>query len=537
MATYLHFHQTVQNVINCCKESAPEIAPCVDNAADYDDTNEREERDLAAGLVLKAVLEEGTDCRKGSPSTGDLVLVHFICRLSGQTVPVASSLQQHGGRGEPVAFLCGGGGRRAPRAWELTVQQMARGELCLLKVDPKYAYEHPDCGMRRPEGVGPSDHLEFELRLLQFYPAAECSAVPLELGGKHGEIFKRVVQEGVGWETPRAPFEVELTCTVRALPDDGDLQSGRVLFSTGVESPVTICVGANQVERHFEAAVCSMLCGERAVFVSPAGGLDEGCGLVIPTFAAERRTVEYDVAVSRIIQVRDMTGTGEVTKRRLREGEGEFPIDCPLEDCKVLIHYKVTQNCQVVYDSRGENGAGQPVEFTLGNGEFPPGLEMAVRLMTVKEVARVDSVPDFAYSAHGLCEQAELAGFVQPTQPVEWEIELVDFEKAPNWHQMSCSERFKVAEEIKESANKLFAAKRYQHAKTKYEKAYKVVNHTFDIEDDEQQGKLGKLKTALELNIAAVWHKVEYSLLPFVPIQRLMMSDRSYLYVLGRRIF
>lgn len=34
-----------------------------------------------------------------------------------------------------------------------------------------------------------------------------------------------------------------------------------------------------------------------------------------------------------------MTGNGEVTKRRVREGVGEFPVDCPLEDCAVRVHY------------------------------------------------------------------------------------------------------------------------------------------------------------------------------------------------------
>lgn len=38
--------------------------------------------------------------------------------------------------------------------------------------------------------------------------------------------------------------------------------------------------------------------------------------------------------------MRDLTGTGEVTKRRVREGTGEFPIDCPLEDNTVRVHFK-----------------------------------------------------------------------------------------------------------------------------------------------------------------------------------------------------
>lgn len=37
-----------------------------------------------------------------------------------------------------------------------------------------------------------------------------------------------------------------------------------------------------------------------------------------------------------------MTGTGEVVKRRVKEGRGEFPVDCPLEDCAVRVHFKAT---------------------------------------------------------------------------------------------------------------------------------------------------------------------------------------------------
>ena len=40
-------------------------------------------------------------------------------------------------------------------------------------------------------------------------------------------------------------------------------------------------------------------------------------------------------------QVRDMTGTGEVLKRRLKDGQGEFPVDCPLTDTTVRAHYRV----------------------------------------------------------------------------------------------------------------------------------------------------------------------------------------------------
>lgn len=39
-------------------------------------------------------------------------------------------------------------------------------------------------------------------------------------------------------------------------------------------------------------------------------------------------------------QVRDMTGDGGVVKRIACKGQGEFPIDCPLEDSRVQVHLR-----------------------------------------------------------------------------------------------------------------------------------------------------------------------------------------------------
>ena len=40
------------------------------------------------------------------------------------------------------------------------------------------------------------------------------------------------------------------------------------------------------------------------------------------------------------VQVRDMTGNGEVVKRRIKEGTGQFPMDCPMADSRLQIHYR-----------------------------------------------------------------------------------------------------------------------------------------------------------------------------------------------------
>lgn len=42
----------------------------------------------------------------------------------------------------------------------------------------------------------------------------------------------------------------------------------------------------------------------------------------------------------RVLQVRDMTSDGGVVKRTVRPGRGEFPVDCPLEDSLVRVHYR-----------------------------------------------------------------------------------------------------------------------------------------------------------------------------------------------------
>ncbi len=79
-------------------------------------------------------------------------------------------------------------------------------------------------------------------------------------------------------------------------------------------------------------------------------------------------------------QVRDMTGTGEVLKRRLRDGQGEFPIDCPLNDTTVRAHWRVRGvrggapgawllDTRAAAADGGQQGGGKgPIEIDTGAG-------------------------------------------------------------------------------------------------------------------------------------------------------------------------
>lgn len=98
-------------------------------------------------------------------------------------------------------------------------------------------------------------------------------------------------------------------------------------------------------------------------------------------------------------QVRDLTGDGGLTKRRVKDGRGEFPMDCPLEDNRVSIHFvaRLMASGQAVLDTRGPSGSGPPVEFDTGMGSVCEALDMAVRLMTPEEVSIVRSSSRYAY--------------------------------------------------------------------------------------------------------------------------------------------
>lgn len=58
--------------------------------------------------------------------------------------------------------------------------------------------------------------------------------------------------------------------------------------------------------------------------------------------------------------MRDLLGDGSTFKRRVKEGEGEFPADCPMHDCDIVCHYvaRTIPDRTVVYGTPLP-GAGQ----------------------------------------------------------------------------------------------------------------------------------------------------------------------------------
>lgn len=170
-----------------------------------------------------------------------------------------------------------------------------------------------------------------------------------------------------------------------------------------------------------------------------------GLGL-LDKFVGEKMLLATTAA--SLLQVRDMTGDGQVLKKRIKEGTGDFPVDCPLHDTRIRCHYRVrqltnpTNSGPWVFDTThqgtspghsGSNTEGNPhttpidksstssnstgtdvdswpelgsdvdgaavraVEADTGCGELPDGLEMCLKLMVPNEVASVICQPKYAY--------------------------------------------------------------------------------------------------------------------------------------------
>lgn len=186
------------------------------------------------------------------------------------------------------------------------------------------------------------------------------------------------------------PLQVTVEAIVRAAPEDGLLGTGRALGP-----PVTLrfAVGDKAVPAALQTCVCSMSKGERASFWvegTAFSGVREGPAASLPVVAQDVSCVELDLTLHAVIQVRDLRGDGSMRKRRLREGKGTFPMDCPLEDSRVRLHYRVlsVQGDVCYCDTRQQ---GEPVEFDTGTGAAPEAVDTCSRLMLVDEVATVTS--------------------------------------------------------------------------------------------------------------------------------------------------
>ncbi|KAL6761780.1 hypothetical protein V8C86DRAFT_765815 [Haematococcus lacustris] len=502
------------------------------------DVKIREDGDLAAGAVLQAVIKPGDGALR--PAAGDLVYLHVSISNTEDEL-LWSSRADQGGSGQPLAVVLD--------------KEMTQGQVVALKVLPSYGFCHPSCRLPPPPGVEPDQQLCCELELLRLV-ASERARVC----GEQHDAIKQVLHEGSSWEAARPPWEVTCHVTLRCLAHDGVPRSGRLLFSTAHDTtaagngsgaqpagmPLTLGLGQGLLPPGVEDALGQMCRGERALYILPTTALQPPSPptlvdpestsqsvlphspCLLPAPPAKSLQLEVELELLEVMQVRDMTGNGEVTKRRLRDGCGEFPIDCPLHDTSPRSGAEVVQRGGPPTGARGSEGEGlpqdltarplpeagqeltqqqvegqevdegKPLEVDTGCGEAPEALEMSVKLMVPGELALVKVYnPRYAYAGRADCPPG-----LDPAAPVEFEVELVDFEREGHWQVLSMAERFLLVERAKAKANSLVKAGRYQYAQARYDRLLKLMESTRDFETQEEVDTMDRLKVAILSNMA-----------------------------------
>nr|AUZ95884.1 FK506-binding protein [Malus domestica] len=442
--------------------------------------DEKRRKKIAAGALMKAVMRPGGG--DSTPSDGYQVVYHSTVRtLDG--VIVESSRSEYGGKGTPIRHVLG----KSKIIVGLLegIPTMLKGEVAMFKMKPQVHYGEEDCPVSAPSGFPKDDELHFEIEMIDFFKAKVVSD---DLG-----VVKKVITEGQGWESPREPYEVKAWISAKT----GD---GKVLVSCTQGEPFFFNFGKSEVPKGLEMGIGTMTRKEKAIIYVTKQYLTPSPFLPVVEGVEE---VHFEVELAHFIQVRDMLGDGRLIKRRIHDGKGEFPMDCPLHDSLLRVHYKgmlLNEEKTIFYDTRVDND-GQPLEFCSGEGLVPEGFEMCVRLMLPEERALVTCPPDYAY------DKFPRPANVPEGAHIQWEIELLGFEMPKDWTGLNFQSIMDEAEKIRNTGNRLFKEGKFELAKAKYDKVLREFNHV-NPQDDEEGKIFANTRNLLHLNVAACFLKM-----------------------------
>ncbi|KAB2622038.1 peptidyl-prolyl cis-trans isomerase PASTICCINO1 [Pyrus ussuriensis x Pyrus communis] len=442
--------------------------------------DEKRRKKIAAGGLMKAVMRPGGG--DSTPSDGYQVVYHSTVRtLDG--VIVESSRSEYGGKGTPIRHVLG----KSKIIVGLLegIPTMLKGEVAMFKMKPQVHYGEDDCPVSAPSGFPKDDELHFEIEMIDFFKAKVISD---DLG-----VVKKVITEGQGWESPREPYEVKAWISAKT----GD---GNVLVSHTQGEPFFFNFGKSEVPKGLEMGIGTMTRKEKAIIYVTKQYLTPSPFLPVVEGVEE---VHFEVELAHFIQVRDMLGDGRLIKRRIHDGKGEFPMDCPLHDSLLRVHYKgmlLNEEKTIFYDTRVDND-GQPLEFCSGEGLVPEGFEMCVRLMLPEERALVTCPPDYAY------DKFPRPANVPEGAHIQWEIELLGFEMPKDWTGLNFQSIMDEAEKIRNTGNRLFKEGKFELAKAKYDKVLREFNHV-NPQDDEEGKIFANTRNLLHLNVAACFLKM-----------------------------
>jgi FK506-binding protein 4/5 len=295
---------------------------------------------------------------------------------------------------------------------------------------------------------------------------------------KDGGVLKEIIKEGYGDERPSTNDKVSVHY-VGTLLDGTKFDSSR-----DRNQKFDFDLGKGSVIKAWDIGVATMRRGEicRLICKPEYAYGENGSGEKIGPNATLIFEIElFDFTGEDLSEGKDQS----IIRRTLKKGESWSK---PNDGASVEVLLKGTYENKV-FDER-------TVSFTLGEGflqNIPEGVEQALTKMTKQEHAQLK----LKSKATTGVEKFNIPA----NTPVEYEVTLINFEKAKETWSMSDAEKLEQSDVLKKRAGELFKDGHYRAAIKKYNKiASYLETATYENEDDKK--KVVELKLSAQSNIA-----------------------------------
>ncbi len=505
------------------------------------------------------------------PEVGDEIIYHCVARTKD------FELYSTRTRGVPRRTVLANDACDVTRALEVMLAAMSVGERWEARAAWSATYGDATAETRAldvDERLNPGDIIIYDVEVLAHNPVSvvrlreekdgESKKVRLKNGG-WARCTKTPTHPGVGWETPRPPFEVTIEYSAyvvhaRKSAENNEIVDDKELIE---RTEVTFVVGDGRTPLALDAATRTMRLNEEALIWTNYGGFGTNASLMskysrlVPALPSDGSDaadgVVYKLKLVSMRHVRDVFNDGSTTKTRVELGQGEFPADCPMQDCTVRVHFTlstattsgVRTDLAVKYDTRTDVALkGEPYTFRLGCGAVPEALETSIRLMIPKERARVvlDLTLGEKSRRHGYgaknCRAdapgAEYCAVDNALATVQWDVVLESFDAAVNWYKADVQDMLNEALVIKEEANALFKTQVYELARSKYEKTLSKLESLRGLDEDDFEA-VDAMKMTLGLNLVASLQRLNDHVSALARVNKILESHPDNAKALFRR--